>query len=79
MTVKPRVVRVTRRGQTTVPKEFRDAFGIEEGDFLVFEETEDGMTVRPLRKLEDLAGVDAEHGTPAELKEELEALREEYD
>ncbi|MFQ6128644.1 MAG: AbrB/MazE/SpoVT family DNA-binding domain-containing protein [Thermoplasmata archaeon] len=79
MTAEPRIVRVTRRGQTTVPKEFREAFGIEEGDFLLFEETEGGMIVRPLPKLEDLAGIDAEHGSPAELKERLEALREEYD
>jgi hypothetical protein len=29
-------------------------------------------------KLEDLAGIDAQYGTPQEIKEELEKIRQEY-
>jgi len=33
------VVKVTRRGQTTIPLEFRKKYGIDEGDKLVVEDT----------------------------------------
>jgi antitoxin PrlF len=72
------VVKVTRRGQTTIPVEFRQKLGIKEGDELLVEATEKGILFRPIPKLEDLAGIDAQYGTPEELKKELEKLREEY-
>jgi AbrB family looped-hinge helix DNA binding protein len=72
------IVKVTRRGQTTIPVEFREKLGIKEGDELLVEATEQGILFKPIPKLEDLAGVDAQYGTPEELKKELEKLREEY-
>lgn len=41
-----RTTRITRKGQVTIPKELRDEFGLEEGDELRWEKTEDGMVVR---------------------------------
>lgn len=38
--------RVTTKGQVTIPKEIRDALGIEPGDELAFEETDSGYTIR---------------------------------
>ena len=38
--------RITRKGQVTIPKRFREEFGLEEGDELLWEKTEDGITVR---------------------------------
>lgn len=38
--------RVTTKGQVTIPKEIRDALGIEPGDQLTFEETSSGYTIR---------------------------------
>jgi len=38
--------RVTTRGQVTIPKEIRDALGIEPGDEVAFEETDDGYALR---------------------------------
>lgn len=38
--------RITRKGQVTIPKEFREEFGLEEGDKVVWEKTEQGITVR---------------------------------
>jgi AbrB family looped-hinge helix DNA binding protein len=73
------IVKVTRRGQTTIPVKFRKKLGIKEGDKLFVEATEEGVLLfRPIRKLEDMAGIDAEYGTPEEIKKEIEKLREEY-
>lgn len=68
-----RVVRVTRRGQTTIPLEFREKYGIDEGDKLVVEDTQEGLLFRVVPRLDKLAGVDAGFG-----KVEIEKLREEY-
>jgi AbrB family looped-hinge helix DNA binding protein len=38
--------RVTRKGQVTIPKELREEFGLEEGDEVRWEKTEDGIRVR---------------------------------
>lgn len=38
--------RITRKGQVTIPKELRDAFGLEPGDELRWEESQDGIIVR---------------------------------
>lgn len=38
--------RVTTKGQVTIPKEIREALGIEPGDEVAFEETEVGYTIR---------------------------------
>jgi AbrB family looped-hinge helix DNA binding protein len=72
------IVKVTRRGQTTIPAEFREKLGIKEGDELLVEATEKGILFKPIPKLEDMAGIDAEYGTPEEIKKEIDKLREEY-
>ena len=38
--------RVTTKGQVTIPKEIRDALGIEPGDEIAFEEVESGYKIR---------------------------------
>lgn len=38
--------RITRKGQVTIPKALREEFGLEEGDELRWEKTEDGIRVR---------------------------------
>ena len=72
------VVKVTRRGQTTIPKRFREALGIREGDELLVELRGGALVFRPIPKLVDLIGVDADYGDPEEVKREIEKLREEY-
>jgi antitoxin PrlF len=72
------IVKVTRRGQTTIPAELREKFGIREGDKLVVEATEKGILFKTVPRLEDLAGVDAKYGSPEEIKKEIDKLREEY-
>jgi AbrB family looped-hinge helix DNA binding protein len=72
------IVKVTRRGQTTIPVELREKFEIKEGDELIVEATEKGILFKPIPKLEDMAGIDAKFGTPEEIKKEIDKLREEY-
>jgi AbrB family looped-hinge helix DNA binding protein len=75
-TVDVSVVKVTRRGQTTIPLAIRQKCGIKEGDRLLVELTEKGMLFKPVPKLLDMAGFMAGHGTPEEIKKEIDKLRE---
>jgi AbrB family looped-hinge helix DNA binding protein len=72
------VVKVTRRGQTTIPVAIREQCGIKEGDKLLVQLTEKGILFKPIPKLVDMAGIDAGYGTPEEIKKEIDKLREEY-
>ena len=72
------IVKVTRRGQTTIPLKFREKFGIREGDELLVESTEEGVIFKVIPRLEDLAGVDARFDRVEKVKREIEKLREEY-
>lgn len=72
------IVKVTRRGQTTIPIEFREKLGIKEGDDLLVEPTEKGLLLKVIPRLEELAGVYSKFGNAEEIKKEIEKLREEY-
>jgi len=72
------VVKVTRRGQTTIPVELRQKLGIKEGDELLVEATQQGLLFKPIPKLVDMAGVDAKYGKVEEIKKQIDKLREEY-
>ncbi|MBI4257329.1 MAG: AbrB/MazE/SpoVT family DNA-binding domain-containing protein [Thaumarchaeota archaeon] len=73
-----RIVKVTRRGQTTIPYELRVKHGIEEGDEILIEEGEGGLVIKIIPRLEKLAGVDTKYGMVEEVKREVEKLREDY-
>jgi antitoxin PrlF len=71
-----KVMMVTQKGQTTIPKELRDAFGIDAPGRVTMEATDEGVLVKrvphPAELTGDLEGVTDEQGrTPTE------ALREE--
>ena len=73
------VVKVTRKGQTTVPVEVRQKLLIKEGDKLLVEATEHGQVIfTPIRKLEDCAGIYSKYAKPEEMKKHIDMLREEY-
>ena len=72
------VVKVTRRGQTTIPAEIRQKLDIKEGDELLVEATDQGIFFKPIRRLEDCAGIYAKYGKVEEIKKEIDKLREEY-
>jgi len=72
------VVKVTRRGQTTIPAEFRRKLDIKEGDELLVEATDQGILFKPIRRLEDCAGIYSKYGKVEEIKKQIDKLREEY-
>ncbi|CAB3395552.1 AbrB/MazE/SpoVT family DNA-binding domain-containing protein [Kyrpidia spormannii] len=39
--------KVTSHGQVTIPKSIRDAFGLEEGDYEIFERVPEGVLLLP--------------------------------
>ncbi|MFB6296061.1 MAG: AbrB/MazE/SpoVT family DNA-binding domain-containing protein [Halobacteriales archaeon] len=70
----PEIVRVSPKGQATIPKALREKFGIDApGEVFVYED--DGrIVVEPVPSLEDLAGIHA--GEERERGEVLERVRE---
>lgn len=71
-------VKVTRRGQTTIPMAIREQCGIKEGDHLLVEVTEKGILFKPIPKLDEMAGIDADYATQDEINKKIDKLREEY-
>jgi AbrB family looped-hinge helix DNA binding protein len=73
------VVKVTRKGQTTIPVKVREKLTIKEGDKLLVESTERGQVIfTPIRKLEDCAGIYSKYNKPEKMKKHIDKLREEY-
>jgi len=72
-------VKVTRRGQTTIPVEFRRRHHIEEGSKLILEDRGDAMVLRPVTRLEDLGGFLSKSTTVERLLKILEDSREDED
>ncbi|CCQ36723.1 AbrB/VapB family protein [Natronomonas moolapensis 8.8.11] len=68
--------RITRKGQVTIPKELREEFGLQEGDEIRWEKTEDGIRVRKATRSSGrgmLVDEDVSTGKREEMAEELEA------
>jgi AbrB family looped-hinge helix DNA binding protein len=66
-------VKVTRQGQTTIPKSLREKYEIEEGDTILYIDVGDHITILPIPKdpLKVLAGLKVEEkGTVYEIRKE---------
>lgn len=71
------VVRVSRKGQATIPKSLREKFGIEmPGEVFVYEE--DGrIVIEPVPSLDELHGIHAGDHEPGEVLSRVRELRDE--
>lgn len=70
-------VKVTRKGQITIPVEYRRKYNIREGMRVIVKEEVDGIILKPITPLEDLAGIDAGKIKLDEAKRKLDETREE--
>ena len=69
---------MTRKGQVTIPAMLRKKYGITEGMKIEVVDAQAGLVLRPIRKMEDLAGVDAGKYTYSEMVEKLDKLRQRW-
>jgi len=72
----PTVVRVSQKGQATIPKALREKFGIDApGEVFIYEEA-DRIVVEPVPSLDDLHGIHAGEHEPGEVMERVRELRD---
>jgi AbrB family looped-hinge helix DNA binding protein len=72
------IVKVTRRGRTTIPVHFRRRHGIEEGSQVILEDRGDAILIRPLPQLEDMGGFLAKATTVERLLKTLRESRQDH-
>lgn len=66
-TTEPEVVRVSQKGQATIPKSLREKFGIETpGEVFIYEEA-DQIIIEPVPTPEELGGIHASDHEPGEV------------
>ncbi|MGC9104747.1 MAG: AbrB/MazE/SpoVT family DNA-binding domain-containing protein [Candidatus Methanodesulfokora sp.] len=57
------IAKVTSKSMVTIPAEIMRKYGIKEGIRVKFIETEAGILMIPIPKLEDLHGIDRQHAS----------------
>ena len=67
------VIRVSKKGQATIPKGLRERFGIETPGKVLIHEEDGKIVVEPLPSVEEMQGV---HAGRYDKREALEHLRE---
>ena len=73
----PEIVRVSQKGQATIPKPLREKFGIETpGEVFIYEES-DRIIVEPVPSLEELHGIHAGDHEPGEVLTKVREMKDE--
>jgi AbrB family looped-hinge helix DNA binding protein len=73
----PEIVRVSQKGQATIPKPLRKKFGIETpGEVFIYEEG-DRIIVEPVPSLEELHGIHAGDHEPGEVLAKVRDTKDE--
>jgi AbrB family looped-hinge helix DNA binding protein len=76
-TDEPTVVRVSQKGQATIPKALREKFGIETpGEVFIYEEG-DRIVIEPVPSLDELQGIHADDHEPGEVLAKVREEKEE--
>ena len=68
---------MTRKGQITLPVSLRRKYGIEEGMKMIVQDSDSGIILKVLPRIEDLAGIDAGKLTVEKAFEILDKMRSE--
>ena len=76
-TLEPDIIRVSQKGQATIPQRLREKFGIDApGEVLVYED--DGrIVVEPLPPAEKLHGIHADEHEPGEVLAKVREINDE--
>jgi AbrB family looped-hinge helix DNA binding protein len=67
---------VTKKGQVTIPSQFREEHGYGEGVVVAFRRTKDGLVIEPVRDIIESAGKLSKFGTANEVIRDLIRSRE---
>jgi AbrB family looped-hinge helix DNA binding protein len=71
------VIRVSKKGQATIPKPLRERFGIEAPGKVLIREEDGKIVVEPLPSVEDMQGVHAGHYETGDVLDYLREMKEE--
>jgi len=71
------VIRVSKKGQATIPKKLRERFGIETPGKVLIYEAEGKIVVEPLPSVEEMQGVHAGRYETGEVLGHLREMKEE--
>jgi AbrB family looped-hinge helix DNA binding protein len=69
------VVLVTRKGQVTIPASKRKKYGIREGMRVLVKDSTEGIIIKPITPIEDLAGIDAGKVGLEQMRKKLDDIR----
>jgi len=73
------VIRVSKKGQATIPKELRERFGIETPGKVLVHESDGQIVVEPLPSVGEMQGVHAGSYEEGAVTDHLRAMRAEDD
>lgn len=68
--------KITKKGQMTIPVEFRRKYNLKEGVVIAFEETDNGLLIKPIPDITDSAGALSRYADPRELIKDIIKARE---
>ena len=71
------VIRVSKKGQTTIPEDLRDRFGIETPGKVLIHEEEQKIVIEPLPAVDEMQGVHAGRYENGDVLEQLRAMNDE--
>lgn len=71
------IIRVSKKGQATIPKELRERFGIETPGKVLIHEEEGKIVVEPLPSVEEMQGVHVGHYETGDVLEHLREMKAE--
>jgi len=70
------VIRVSKKGQATIPKHLRERFGIETPGKVLIYEDEGKIVVEPLPSVEEMQGVHADRYEKGDVLDHLQEMKE---
>jgi AbrB family looped-hinge helix DNA binding protein len=71
------IIRVSKKGQATIPKELRERFGIETPGRVLIREENEKIVVEPLPSVADMQGIHAGRYEKGEVLDHLRAMTDE--